>query len=227
MAISTEELLLQIGFEEDWGGLSHARPDYTYDFGSFVLTASEGINRHYVPVFFLDGIYRTERTIAQISYQLPLELESIDHCLALLAHALRGYSPGSPVEWLTRGRAMEELLPWVQDRKRFDARLKCSVPREWFRLAAREMRELAADCADEDQAEFSFDGSVLRIGLGGKTIATAAAGSGWDRTYAIPLSSLKALPKRLMSDPVWLDIWEERLRIGSLALPLSPQDSLI
>jgi hypothetical protein len=227
MAVSTRKLFVLLGFKEDWAALTNRLPGYTYDFGTFVLSASEVMDRYGSPVFFLSGVCRTERTLAQITYQYPLKVASVDQGLALLAYALRRYPPSRPIEWLDRGALLEELLPWVQRQELLDARPHCSVPRDWFRLVVREVRELATHGADDDRAEFGFDGAVLRIKIRGKTIATTATGSAWDQTYTVPLNALEALPKRLMSDPVWIGVWQERLEIGSLSIQLSRQGTLL
>ena len=95
--ISTRVLLQDLGFVPDASVVSDELPGLSFDFGTFKLQASWQMNRWFVPIVLLSGIYSTSRTIAMIEQQLPLEIESVDQGKAFIAWCLHNHI-GKPYE---------------------------------------------------------------------------------------------------------------------------------
>src|SRR5262245_23901880 len=105
--VSTWELLPALGFVEAPPGLAH-------DFGNLTLTAHALINEHFQPVVLFQGVLASPRTVAEVSFQLPQEIESADQAAAMLAYYLDSASRSGPKlgaepEWLARGRQNSDL----------------------------------------------------------------------------------------------------------------------
>lgn len=60
----------------------------------------------------------------------------------------------------------------------------------------------------------SFDGQMLIVELPGTVVGAPAHGAvAWTSIYEMRLPAMASLPKRLMTDPVEVGIWDERLEI--------------
>src|SRR5258706_16473000 len=89
----------------------------SFDFGNFKLEASQNVNRWLRPVITLGGVMATDRTVAVVHFEMPLEVESFEQGVALVTHCLDSHAGGvfeaaSPVPWLIEGRQYRNLLPW-------------------------------------------------------------------------------------------------------------------
>ena len=115
--VATEDVLRALGFEVDLAVMSDGAPGLSFDFVNFKLEASHNVNRWFRTVITLRGVMTTERTIAVVHFEMPLEVESFEQGVALVTHCLDShaggvFSPSSPVPWLIEGRQYRHLLPW-------------------------------------------------------------------------------------------------------------------
>ncbi|HQS49582.1 MAG TPA: hypothetical protein PK706_24590 [Xanthobacteraceae bacterium] len=225
-SVKTRDVLDLLGFEEDWTAMADELPAYAVDLGNIKFTVARQTNRFLRPVFTISGVAADRRTVKMISSELPLQVESYEQGVALLAHAIGAdYEPEQPAEWLEQGRSWQHLLPWEREKAAYAARPACGFAREWFRVAGKRLRVLAEAAHPSDITTFSFDGQVLKIDAAGEILAMPAAGAAWDAMFAVSLCDLRALPKRLTFDPVSVEVWEGRLSIARLSLPLVNPDT--
>jgi len=226
----TREVFEKLGFEEVWGSITDQEPAYKYDFGNIELTAVQVTSMYFRPIFLLTGIASDKRSIREIDQQMPLEVESFEQGVAIIAYALGECHTTKQIPWVERGRQWEEHLPWVQEIRKYENRPQCSVDREWFRIAAKKLRELAKHAKPGEMVAFEFDGEVLRIKTSGELFAMPAQGAGWDQKYQLQFSKLIFLPKRIMRDPVSFGVWEGNLTIDNrrfqlMLFPVSDQNT--
>jgi hypothetical protein len=110
-------VLLAMGFEVDSNVLSDGAPGLSFDFGNFKLEASHNVNRWFRRVIILGGLMATDRTIAEVHFEMPTEVESFEQGVAFVTHCLDSHAGGvfQPVllvPWLDEGRQNRNLLPW-------------------------------------------------------------------------------------------------------------------
>jgi hypothetical protein len=113
--VATEDILRALGFHDDPSVISDELPGMSFDFGNFKLEASHNVNRWLRPVIALGGVMATDRTIAVVHFELPVEVESFEQGVALVTHCLDSqgiFNPSVPVPWLIDGRQYRHLLPW-------------------------------------------------------------------------------------------------------------------
>ncbi len=210
----TRALFETLGFEEDWEAITDQRPAYYYDFGNLRLTAAEVMSDYLKPCFHFGGVYRGANSITMVDFKMPLEIESFEQGVAWISYGIGDrFKPDLPTPWLADGRTWTEHLPWVRHMRAYERRPRCSVAKDWFRVAAKKLRPLAAIASECDLVWLAFDGEALRITGCGATIIVPATGTAWDTRYAIKGTKLDHLPKRL-SDPVVIGVWEGKLTIG-------------
>lgn len=155
---------------------------------------------------------------------MPLEVESFEQGVAWIVDGIgQDFEPWIPTPWLTAGRVWQGHLPRVREMKAYERRPQCVVERDWFRVAAKKLRMIAATTADSDLAWLSFDGETLRFIVCGATVIVAATGTAWNARHAIKGRELDHLPKRLR-DPVPVSIWDGKLSIGNRAWSLAQQE---
>ena len=141
--IRTLDVFMELGFEPAAATYSEPGTNVAYDLGEARVEAYE---RHDIvgrPMVTIHGIYRTSRTLGNIEYNMPAEVESREQGLAFLSYALSGYSFTDPPDWLTEGDALKEHLPWNQVARWNRPIAKCRVNRDWFRVARRKLRLFA------------------------------------------------------------------------------------
>lgn len=218
MTIKAQAVLQRIGFLPD-----HAGPaaGYSFDFGSMRLQGMACMNLRVAEVLLFTGVWSDARTIAQVRFETPLVFDSYEQGVAWIAEGIgRGFRPASPVAWLEQGRAWRDHLPWVRQQVAYDARPRCTVERDWFRAPAARLRALAERANEADLATVAFDGHVLTIVAQSSHLPMPAEGSAWSEEYCVLLQHLGSLPKRLMNPAVDISVWEGRLSIARLSLPL-------
>lgn len=219
--METRDLLNRLGFSEIYGEITEKEPSYLYDFGNLQLTAAQVTNFYLKPVFFFGGVARYNGTLSHIQFEIHLEVESFELGVALIAHGIgKKFKPLKPTPWIELGRSWQDHLPWVRRQKAYAARPQCQVGREWFRVAAKKMRELAIQAEIAELVNFSFDGQVLKIKTGTDFLAMPAEGEPWNTEYSLKAKELEALPRRFMKETVLLGIWEGQLCVDSRRLTL-------
>lgn len=217
--METLAILREIGFTEI------EETTFKWDFGNGKLTAMDCLGLRSGHAVYLSGFVITPRTTTEIDYALPLSVELFEQGLALLACACRHCSPARPTPWLAKGLQLEEHLPWVRQQKEDEARglasPQCWVPRDWFRLASRALREAAQIASADDRAAFVLDGPGLRIEFGKNVLILPAEGRARPLRVYVDLNRMSGLPKRLMMDPGPLRVLENKLSIAWTSFPLS------
>jgi hypothetical protein len=97
------------------------------------------------------------------------------------------------------------------------------VEREWFRVAAKKIRNQALSAGASDIIIFRFDGKVLSIDMGDELLAMPAKGKAWDIDYSVSAAKFSALAKRIMGATVYLGVWEGQLQIDRHRYPILPR----
>jgi hypothetical protein len=223
-------VLLELGFVEVWDdAVTDEQPTYRHDFGNLELTAAQVTDRYFRPIFLFGGVVHDSRTIGEICFEIQLEVDSFEQGVAWITYGLgKRFHPKYAAQWIEQGREWVDTLPWERKRRQYEARPHCSVDREWFRVATKKLRELAGSADATERACFEFDGKVLRIKTSGAFLAMPAHGAAWDRAYALPMSKLELLPKRMMHHTVEVSVWEDKLAIGNRRFDLlDPSDEKV
>lgn len=215
-------VLEQIGFLPQEAEFTDEQPGYVYDFGNWQLEAVQLTSLYLVPHFQFNGIVQTSYTLAQIAFEMPLEIESREQAIAWIAYGLRPHKPANVPQWLTEGAALSHLLPWERKRAAFEARPQCMVEKEWFRIAVKKLRQLPPELTEVQLLHVTFTGELLRFTLGDLVIICPASGTPWGQHYAIKASELHHLPKRLQP-LVHVSVWEDRLHIHNRAWRIQAQ----
>jgi len=218
-ATTTWDVLREFGFLPDDQVISDVMPGLSFDFGNFKLSASCVTNMRFVEVVLLTGVMATSRSIAEVQFEMPKQIQSHKQCAAWIVWHLdkvagdEGFVSVHAVEWLVEGRNHRNLLPWVAEMAEYEARPHCTVERVWLRVALKELRWILSTAYDGDVV-FGFDGAVLTIRCAGKVVAMPGEGMPWAQRYTIRTEKLRNLPKRLMTERLEVSIWETRLTIG-------------
>lgn len=213
--LATRDALSSLGFLEDWEAMTDRRPGYKLTVGRLKLSASEVMSQYFKPIFLMAGVFHDARRIASIEFEMPLELDSLDQAKAWIAYGT-DLRPGDvAIPWLSEGHALRHLLPWERAQRRYQSRPNCSVPRPWMRLATAQLRTMALQAGPDEECEVIFDGVLLSFKAGTCLVPLSAQGKRpWPESYRIRLADLARLPKRLMDDPVGVDVWDGQLGIG-------------
>lgn len=213
--VKLRDVLNKIGFEEMWGTMTDQEPAYRYDFGNLQLTATQVMSMRFRPIFLFGGVWGDGRMFSEVDFEMPLEVASFEQGVAWIVYGIgQGFKPHNPCSWFDQGWEWQDSLPWVQRMKAFKLRPQCAVDREWFKVAVKKLRGLAAIANETDMAIFWFDGEVLRINACDQTIVMPADGIAWSEKYAIKAQTLDFLPKRLMTTIISFSVWDGHLSIG-------------
>ncbi|GGY25016.1 hypothetical protein [Pseudoduganella albidiflava] len=218
------DVLIRLDFEEDWATMTDQLPGYYFNFGNLKLSATQVTNLYLQPVFFISGMIITPRSITEISSDIPVEVESFEQGVAWIVYLLgEKFIPFKTTSWVDDGRRWSEHLPWERSRKAFEGRPQCSVERDWFRVAAKKIRNHASAAGASDMIIFRFDGEVLSIEMPGTHLAMPAQGKAWDSEYSLAATRMSALAKRIMGTTVYLGVWKGQLQIDRCCYPILPR----
>jgi len=227
--VPVRTILPSLGFAENWAAWTDEPPGFVFDFGNLLLSANELVSMSSIRrVFVFGGVWRASRTIGSIEFEMRLTVESREQGVAGIVQGIGlDFVPLRPVPWFEEGKTLQDHLPWVRTAKLYAARPRCTVARDWMRLALRKLRTAAADAGPNDTYEIAFDGRVLLFSLPHETIAVPVrTGTAWPAAVVGRLHALADLPTRLMTDALEVSIWEEQLRIGNRAIALTPAGTL-
>ncbi len=213
----TWEILPALGFSEipvQWPvGLA-----YEIDLGSFPLTAAQSTNKYFREVIHFSGSLTTPTSTAEVSFELPVEMDSPAQCKAFIAYYLRNHldknDSRQSLEWIIEGEGLAHLLPWEIEKAMLDSRTRCWVRRDWLKLALKDLESYRRNVTGHTLVEISFDGRVLIFRVRDDQIVLTAEGDPWDETYVIHAARLQSLPKRFNSGTPEISIWDAYLTIG-------------
>lgn len=231
--VSVRDVLPALGFVSDLDGISDNLPALRLACPGLELTASESLNRFYLPSLHFGGLWRTDRSLRMIDFEMPMLVESREQALAWLAFGIGLDCPAASVlAWLTEGRTLQHLLPWVrrecQERARRAelqhqrvARTYCIVSRHWMRVLLNQLADVAAATSGPFSLVAYFDGRMLTIDAGGRIMGAPARGPfEWTESVRAVVATDSPLPRRLMTDPVEVGVWDGGLEIERVRLPL-------
>lgn len=217
-----EKVLADCNFVADWKYPYVAEgPAWRWQTAEIDLMICRSISKDLRPDILMTGLVRTRRVLADIETSLPTTIRSREEALIWLARVLhdwdRHYPPAPP--WLVEGQALL-AAERAAATARYEARPRCSVLRAIIRPAHNGLRSLGDAADPEDVAIFEFDGEILRIQTTGLKFAVMAEGHPWPGPARVLLAPMRHLPKRIMNDPLLVDIWEAHLRLGRMQVPL-------
>lgn len=229
-SLTTWNVLKLFGFKEDEGVVSDSPGGLSYHFDGFKLSASVCINRSFYPIILFTGVYATERTITEVDFEMPREIESYEQAAAWLAWSVdrqigRGFGTTFAIPWLEIGRRSYHLLPWERLRVAYDLRPHCYVYRDWMRLALQKLRSALRRSPPEGVVYFGFDGEILKIETAGELIALPGTGHAWPFRISTPAAKLEGLPKRLVQPSICVSYWEGTLTLGNRGFPAEREES--
>ncbi len=231
--------LVRFGFKPDASVLySDVSPGFSFILNGHRFSA---VARSIPPGFFerviqVSAIVRTERTLEEVLFELPWEIESIELLAAHLYyhfHRIRAYREffeTSDLAWIPVGRRNQHLLPWeierverearwARERAIYDARIHCMVDREWFKPAIRALALHLQAVEDDEDVSLGFKNSLLTIKCAGRMIPMMASGNDWDSEYVISAGNLRALPQKFATRPTEIGVVDDQLRIGKTLYP--------
>jgi hypothetical protein len=223
-SVSTWDVLQDLGFAED---RSEHQRGFSFNFGKFKLWALCCTNRWFVPVVLITGVLFDGNNLSEVTQELPDKAESVEQVMAWMAwlvdkETTHAFKLSSEPGWLAEGRRHRHLLPWerervirAKERAAYDARPHCHAQRDWVRLALKKLYQHLAGVSPDAVVTVSFDGTVLTMRCEKMVLAMSANGSAWTEKYAIRAGALEPLPKRLMTDPVDVSVWDSTLIISN------------
>jgi hypothetical protein len=214
--VSMQSILSKIGFLPNGDGGLH------FDFGNCKLNAIQGMNRYLQDGYNFFGYYISDRSAGNIDFFLPLEVESYEQGIALLAYYLRNATFINKPDWLIEGLALSEHLPWEKEIRAYNENPKAIIEHEWFRVLVKKLRLLISVSKEEDVTRYSFKGNVLEVVCNNESLVISGLGKDWHRTATVKTKSLDSLPKRILNKSILVYIWEDNLHIGNRLYKLEP-----
>jgi hypothetical protein len=224
-SMSTWDILKQFGFMPDETVSSDVRPGLSYDFGNFKLSAGCVLNLQLREIVLFTGVLTTQRTITEVIFEMPRQVESPEQSAAWIAWhvtggtASREFKPMRETGWLELGRRHYHLLPWERQKAVYAARPRCMISRKWARLALNTLSGHLAEARETVIVEIGFDGTALTIRCKKNVVTLPAEGSPWKDKYHIHAKKIRHLPKRLMHDPVEVSVFDGAFILGNRRYP--------
>lgn len=224
--VAVRDVLPTLGFVPDGQGYSENPPAFKFRRSNLELTAGEMTNIYLRPGMHFYGRWQTPHTLKMVGFEMPLQVESYDQVLAWIAFGIGvDYQPTSDLAWFERGKVCQALLPWERHKRELEERSKetqrlralrphCLVSRKWMRLVMNHIANTARDSHSRLDFQLDFDGRLLKVEIDGELIGVPATGPvPWLGKFAVVLEPQDALPKRLMTDPVEIGIWQGHLEV--------------
>lgn len=198
---------------------------HSYDFGSCLLTAKPYFE-YSIEMILFSAVHLTERTISDLTFKLPVYVESFEQGVALITYYLHKHPFENYPEWLYKGKEWEDHLPWRKDSKEYENTPKAIIEHEWFRVFLKKLKTHVETIDEEQAITFSFNGTVLKAE--GNTFAEICPGKGnpWNNVASLSAKQLKHLQKKVPHLNAWVYIWGNALHIGTRCLALDENESL-
>lgn len=215
--VSVMEVLRDCGWVPQANRPYSEEPALKYNFGNFELSASVLTNEHLRQVVSFDGQYRDLRSMVQISFDVPVRVESREQVLAWIFYGIRrSVPPAITPAWIEEGRRLQHVLPWEKHRAAYRRRPQATIDRMWMKPLGKVLREAAKSAADGESCRIHFDGKAVHFDLPDRTYLVQGNGPApWAEAVAVVLRDLAALPQRWMHPEIGVSHWEERLTIGN------------
>lgn len=217
--MDTLEALLQLGFVPDADS-----EKFVYDFGNFELTAIQSMNRSFVEVIYVTGVFYDKRSLCNVEIQLPLRVASIELCTTFIASGIErqigNFTSSIQTDWLETGRNNFDLLPWMREQKRYKERPRCLADRDWLKLAIRDLSLHQEELGENDSLFLTFQKGIFSIRSPLKVIAFPAAGEDWNFQYEIIAGKLRNLPKRINNKEIEISVWNDYLFLANRGYPV-------
>lgn len=232
--VSVRDVLPALGFTPVWGSMTELDPVYEFKGGGIDIGVAQVTSLFLRPEFLIGGVAADARTLKHVEQFMPLSLESRDQVVAWLAFAVGPeFRPTATVPRFDEGRELQHLLPWEQrklelraemaDYARLRLRLlrpHCAVERQGLRAVLNSASRAAGWPPAPGGYTISFDGEVLKLRACGNLAVVRAQGAAWPHAYSGELRDLHSLPRRLDTDPVEVGVWQDKLEIGRVRLPV-------
>ena len=213
--MSTRDLLVDLGFKAVIAEYTDQQPGYQYDFGNFILEASQVTGNSYQSEMYFAGIMSTERTHGMVEFSLLLDVESYEQGVTLIAHNIgRHFNPTRATPWLSLGRMWEEHFPGRREARLYAQRPHCHVEAEWFRVAVKKLIDHGSKAEDTQVFKVTFMSSVLKFELPNQILVMPAKGKDWSDSYICLSKGLVHISNRTPSEGIRLGIWKGELVIG-------------
>ncbi|WP_426092367.1 hypothetical protein [Flavobacterium sp. DSR3-2] len=211
--VSLQSILIKIGFLPNGDGLQ-------FDFGNCKLKAIQGINQYFQDGFNFVGYYITGRSAGELDFFLPLQVESYEQGLSVIAYYLRNADFKNKPDWLNEGLALREHLPWLKETKAYNENPNAIIEHEWFRVLVNKLKLIISTSTNEDVTTFSFDGIVLTVVCNNEIFVVSGLGKNWQSIAKVKTKSLEFLPKRIPDRDIPVYIWKDNLHIGNRVFKL-------
>ena len=219
--VPTRDLLVDLGFEVVVAEYADQQPGNRYDFGNFVLEASQVTGKYFQSEIYFAGIISTPRELGMVEFSLPLDVQSYEQGVALIAFNIgRNFTPLRPTPWFEQGREWQDHLPGRREARLYAQRPQCHVEAEWFRVAVKKLIEHGSQADDTQVFKVSFISGVLKFELSSQSLVMPGTGNDWRDECICFSKGLVHLSKRTASEGIWLGVWKSQLAIGRLHLQI-------
>lgn len=215
----TVDLLTDLGFKPARLKSANKSPKYRYHLGDLLLTAEPLNGPYFWPEYRFSGTFLPEREACIREFFLPEWVESYEHGVAAIVANLEPlFVRGDFPTWFENGASWVDQLPsgfpfWIDAQRH-----ECFVQTEWFRVAARKLKEAGRLAGDDDLIVVNVASGVLQIKLPSEMLIMPARADAWPKLCICGAAPLRELPAKYSSEEVCLSHWGNRLHIGDLRL---------
>jgi len=217
--MNIRELLVKLGFVPETATFTEQQPGYCYRFGNLDLQVSELTNLHMQREMLFTGVIADSRTVGVVEFALPLEVESYEQGVAMIARNLaRRFNPSVPTPWLAQGLLWADHLPGRREMRLYEQRPYCTVEADWFKVAAKRLIACGKAAAPDAVFVTTFADGVLAYRLPDQLLAMPAKGADWPKAVTCRAAGLQHLSPRTPAAGVPVEAWKDHLQIGRLRL---------